>query len=267
MKILMFCAVGIQSVLLAACVSVTTSAVDSVDGVRQATSRDASIDEPRKRAKIHTELGSLYLQEGRFAIALEEARIALSADGSYAPAYNLLGLTHMFMSEPALAEENFDKALRAAPGDPEISNNYGWFLCQNGKEKQAIEYFMRAGSNPLYQTPAKPYTNAGICAARIGDDKAAEGYLTRALALDPRNAQALFGLADIAYRQSRLLEARQWIVDLEKLVELPADATWLALRIERKLGNRDGESRHVGQLRRKFPSSPEQRKLLQGDYE
>ena len=254
-------------VLVAGCASIQGGGSNAGEGARQAVSREAPVGEPRQRAKIHTELGALYLRDGRFAVALEEARTALSADDSYAPAYNLLGLTHMFLNEPGLAEESFEKALRAAPGDPEITNNYGWFLCQNGKEKVAIEYFMRAASNPLYQTPTKPYTNAGICSIRIKDDKAAEAHLTRALKLDPSNAQALYWLGELAYRQGRFLDARQWIGDLEKLIELPADATWLALRIERKLGGRDGEARHASQLRRKFAGSPEQRKLLNGDYE
>ena len=44
-------------------------------------------------------------------------------------------------------------ALGLAAGDPEINNNYGWFLCQNGREQLAINYFMAAAKNPLYATP------------------------------------------------------------------------------------------------------------------
>jgi len=74
-------------------------------------------------------------------------------------------------------------------------------------------------------------------------------------------------MAEIAYRNGRPMEARQWLADLEKIADLSANATWLALRAERKLGNRDGESRHAAQLRRKYPSSTETRKLLLGEYE
>ena len=90
--------------LAAGCTSVPTGGINSGEGVRQATSMETAVGEPRQRAKIHTELGALYLQNGRFAVALEEARIALAADSNYAPAYNLLGLTHMFLEEPRLAE-------------------------------------------------------------------------------------------------------------------------------------------------------------------
>lgn len=238
-----------------------------VAGAEQPMSQQPATSDIRQRAKVHTELGSLYLQDGRYAVALEEARIALSIDSGYAPAYSLLGLTHMFLNENPLAEENFEKALRIVPGDPEINNNFGWFLCQSGREKRSLDYFMKAARNPLYATPTKPWTNAGICSIRLKDDKAAEDHLVRARRLDPGNTQALYWLADIAYRQARLLEARQLIADLDRMNEPTPESTWLALRVERKLGNREAEARHAAQIRRRFQGSAEFRKLTQGHYD
>lgn len=251
-------------IVLAGC---TTTGSGSGQGAQQAVSAQPAASDQQQRAKVHTELGSLYLLDGRSAVALEEARIALSVDSNYAPAYNLLGLTHMMLNEPRLAEENFQQALRLAPGDPEISNNYGWFLCQNGREQASINYFMAAAKNPLYASPTKPYTNAGICAFQVKNDKAAQDYLSTALRLAPGNTQALMGLAAVAYRQGRYTEARQWTTDIEKLMEPTAEVLWMALRIERKLGNREAEARYAAQLRRRFPGSAEQRLLTQGQYE
>ncbi len=252
--------------LLAGCTA-TGSGPGSGQGAQQPVSSKPVENEQQQRAKVHTELGSLYMLDGRYAIAMEEARIALAADSNYAPAYNLLGLTHMMLNEPRLAEDNFAMALRLAPGDPEFNNNFGWYLCQNGREKSSIDYFMVAGKNPLYTTPTKPFTNAGICAMRMKDDKAAEEYLATALRLSPTNTQALFWLADIAYRKGRYSEARQWATDIEKMIEPNAEVIWLALRIERKLGNRDTEARYASQLRRRFVGSPEHRLLTQGQYD
>ncbi|TRZ91738.1 MAG: type IV pilus biogenesis/stability protein PilW [Rhodocyclaceae bacterium] len=252
------------AVMLAGC---TATGPGSGQGAQQAVSAQPAESEQQQRAKVHTELGSLYMLDGRSAIALEEARIALAVDPNYAPAYNLLGLTHMVLNESRLAEDNFQQALRLAPGDPEINNNYGWFLCQNGREQGSLSYFMAAAKNPLYTTPTKPYTNAGVCSVRLKDDKAAEDYLFTALRLSPTNTQALFWLADIAYRQGRYSEARQWTTDIEKMMEPTAEVVWLVLRIERKLGNRETEARYASQLRRRFPGSPEHRLLTQGQYE
>jgi type IV pilus assembly protein PilF len=251
-------------VLLAGCMA-TGSGSDQ--GAQQAASTQPAATDQQARAKVHTELGSLYLLDGRSAIALEEARIAIAAEPKYAPAYNLLALTHMGLNEMKQAEDAFKQALRLAPGDPEISNNYGWFLCQTAREQQAIGYFMASARNPLYATPTKPYTNAGICAFRVRNDKQAQEFLTTALRLAPDNNQARLGLAEIAYRQGRYAESRQWTADIEKTMEPTADVLWMALRAERKLGNREAEARYASQLRRRFPGSPEQELLSQGQYD
>ena len=250
--------------LLSAC---ATTGSPQGEGSQQAVSAQVAGSDAERRAKVHTELGSLYLEDGRAAVALEEARIALAAEPAYAPAYNLLGLTHMTLGETRLAEENFLKALALAPGDPEINNNYGWVLCQNRREKKAMEYFMAAARNPLYATPGKPYANAGVCAVRMKDDTAAEEYLTKAIRWQPQNPQALYWMADLQYRQGRYLEARQGTLEIEKIMEPTAEVIWLALRIERKLGGREMEARLASQLRRRFPGTPEHRQLTQGNYE
>jgi len=233
----------------------------------QAVSQQVATSDSIKRAKIHTELGGLYLQDNRFAVAQDEARIALSADSNYAPAHNLLGLVHMYLQENQLAEESFERALRLAPGDPEINNNFGWFLCRTGREQRSMQYFQASLRNPLYTTPAKPLTNAGICSMRMKDDKAAEDYLLRALRLESNNSQAIHYLADITYRQGRLGAARMHITELHRLAEPNAESLWLAVRIERKLGDREAEARYASQLRRKFSGTPQYQRLIQGQYE
>ena len=52
----------------------------------------STMADPRTRAKLHTELGSLYFQDGNMAVALDELRIAIEADSDYASAYNVRGL-------------------------------------------------------------------------------------------------------------------------------------------------------------------------------
>jgi len=224
-------------------------------------------DAGRQRAKVHTELGTAYLEGGQLTVALDEARIALNSDSSYPPAYNLLGLTHMQMREFPQAEEHFEQALRLAPGDPEINGNMGWFLCQSGREARSFTYFEAAAKNPLYATPARPLVNAGLCASRIKDFKRAEDYLTRALRIDPASIDGQFLLADVLYQQGRLGEARARLNEVHRRAEPTAASAWLALRIERKSGDREAETRWITQLRRKFADSAEYKKLTQGIFD
>jgi type IV pilus assembly protein PilF len=247
---------------LAGCVS-----SPSQNAVDRPVSQQEALSDERVRAKAHTELGAAYLQEERFAIALEEGRVAISADSGYAPAYNLLGLVHMYLHENAAAEDNFRRALSLAPNDPEINNNYGIFLCRSGHERQAMAYFMAAVKNPLYTTPTRSYTSAGLCSSQIRDDKAAEDYLLRAVRADANNVQAIYGLADLLHRLGRDYEARARLTELHRLTEPNAQSAWLALRVERKLGDREGETRYNLMLRRKFQGTSEYQKLMQGQYE
>jgi type IV pilus assembly protein PilF len=225
------------------------------------------VGDARRGAKAHTDLGMVYLREGRLEIALEEARAAIAADSSFALGFNLLGLTQMYLEQRAAAEEAFGRALGLAPTDPEINNNYGWFLCQTGREKQSLRYFAEAGGNTLYPTPTKPLTNGAICAITSGDDKSGEEFLTKAIRADQQNSDAYFLLAELYFRTGRLIDARMRITDLHRMIAPSPQSLWLAVRVERNLGDRDAELRFGSQLRREFRESREYQLLKQGMYQ
>lgn len=259
--------------VLTACVSTTgsgsggtASSEGNVPAVQAMSQQNPQTDE-RKRAKVHTDLGGLYAQDGRFAVALDEARIAQSADSSYAPAYSLQGLVHMLLGERGAAEEAFKRALSLAPSDPEINNNYGWFLCQTGREADSMGYFRAAYRNTLYTTPTKPYTNAGICQLRMKDYKAAEESLNIALRMDPSNTQARYWLAETYYQSGRLIEARQHVTDLGRMIDPNVEVVWLGARIEHKAGDREAELRYTTLMRRKFQDTPQFQSMMQGKFE
>jgi len=221
----------------------------------------------RERARAHTDLAAGYYEVGNMAVALEEARIALSADPNYAPAYNVLGLVHMDLKENPQAQANFEKALSISPNDPDANHNYGWFLCQTGREREAGRYFQAAVRNPLYATPQKTYTLAGVCALRTKDEAQALENFERALKLDPNYASALLPLAQLRYRRGELEQARTLVTRFNRQSQGTAESLWLALRVERGLGDKAAESSYADQLRRRFGTSAEYQRLLKGVYE
>lgn len=252
------------SVMLSGCGSLPLDAGAPAKGP---VSQQLPQNEPQKRAKVHTELGAMYLQRGNVAVALDEGKIALQADAGYAPAHNLMGLAYMQLGENSAAEDSFRQALRLAPQDPEINNNYGWFLCRTERERQALGYFNTAIKSPLYATPALANTNAGICLLRLKEDDQAALYFARSLQFEPGNVQARYSLADIAYRRGEFLEARQHLATLHQQTEPLAISLWLAIRVEHALGDRLAEARLGAQLRKNFAASPEYQKFKQGLYE
>ena len=124
-------AAAIACGLLAGCAQAPIAETTKADAVDTGT-RTGDVSDPRNRARIHTELASAYFERGSMGVALEELRTAISADPNYATAYSVLGLVHMDLHENAIAQRNFERALALSPNDPDINNNYGWFLCRTG---------------------------------------------------------------------------------------------------------------------------------------
>ena len=110
-------------------------------------------------------------------------------------------------------------------------------------------------------------TNAGMCAEMKGDLALAEANLTRALKLQPDNAQAMIKLAGLKFRQGKLEEAQRLLARHSEIAQPSAESLWLGVRLERKSGNRTQEAAYGLQLRKRFPDSNEARSLLAGQYE
>jgi type IV pilus assembly protein PilF len=246
-------------VLAAAC---ATKEPDSQGGTIVGEVGDA-----RNRARVHTDLASAYYERGNMGVALDELRHATTADPSYPQAYELLGLVYMELKDASQAESNFDRALRLSPNDANINHNYGWFLCQNGREKDSIKYFLQALRNPLYAAPGRTYSAAGLCSLRASNPKDAEEFFQRALRLEPDDPTSLLQLAQIRFRQGKVEEARRLVSRYNKLVSPNPESLWLAVRIERRLGERVSEQSYANQLRRRFPNSAEYQSLQRGQYD
>ena len=225
------------------------------------------VGEPRNRARVHTDLAAEYYQRGNMGVALEELRIATRADSSYAPAHSLLGLVYMELHEDSLAAQSFERALAIAPTDGDINHNYGLFLCRTKREPESIKYFMQAVKNPLYPTPSRSWSAAGVCTLRTGQPKEAEQYFERALRLQPDEPSALLNLGQIRYKQGKMDEARRLVARYNKLDQPSAESLWLALRIERRTGEKVAEQSFANQLRRRFPGSPEYQALQRGNFD
>ena len=226
-----------------------------------------SVDSTKsKSATVHTELAGLYYERGQFGVALEEIEQALQADRSFAQAYSVRGLVHMALREDREAEEDFRKSLNLDRNDSDTNNNYGWFLCQRGREKESIPHFMAALKNPLYQTPGRAFLNAGLCSRKMGNNKDAEEFLQRALAAQPGMPQALLAMAEMSFAGGDYAAAKKYFAGYSQGSDnLTAEQLWLAVRIERKMGDRNSEASYGMQLRKRFPDARETQLLLRGE--
>ncbi|MES3026090.1 MAG: type IV pilus biogenesis/stability protein PilW [Pseudomonadota bacterium] len=258
---------GALAASLAACG--TGSGIDGGSRTELKTLSDQTTAE--KRADIWLQLAIGYYQNKQYETALDEIKKALGANPDFADAYGMRALIYTAMgNQLALADENYQKALRLAPSNPEISNNYGSFLCQNGRLQQGMAYFDAALKNPRYQSPLNALLNAGSCSIKLKKLDQAERYLLDALRLDAELPVISAGLARVYYERRDYTRAGFFINRLKanaKLETLPADLLWLGIRIERKLGDTASETSMATQLRRRHAGSPEYAAYTRGAFD
>lgn len=217
----------------------------------------------RDSARIHTELGAGYFSQNQIAIALEEFTEATQIDPTYALAHNGLGMVYAALGEDARADASFKRAIALEPNNSESRNNYGTFLCSRNRIDESVTQFMAAVRNPLYATKDIAYLNAGICALRKQDVDNAEVYFQNALQIQPLLHRASYELAQINYNRNKFGMAREYL-RTPLIGNPPPEILWLAIRVERQLGDRDAEASYALELRRNYPDSEQTRALLSG---
>ncbi|MGO4378803.1 type IV pilus biogenesis/stability protein PilW [Pseudoduganella sp. RAF53_2] len=224
----------------------------------------------QKRADIRMQLAVGYFEQGQLPTALDEIKKAIAADPTYADAYGMRAVIYMRMGEKELANDNFLHALKLAPDHPELNNNYGSYLCQNGKVRESFKYFDAALGNRMYQSPASALNNAGDCALKIKDYGLAEKYLLQALQLTPDLPITNANLAKVYYQRRDYTRANFFITRLGKVAKtdsLSADILWLAIKVQHKMGDQGAEQGWVTQLRRHHADSPEYAAYQRGAFD
>ena len=234
-----------------------------VAGCASSAQRQAGDAKRQLLIDTNVQLAANYLQRGQLEFAQEKLEKALAIDADNPSANSTMALLQWRLKNYAAAEQHFQKAVDTGNGHGEAHNNYGAFLCERGRVKQAVERFRQAVSDPLYQTPAVAYQNAGLCLAKAGETAAAEQQFREALKLDPQLPPSLEHMARISLESGRALAARGF---MQRYLQAAADtptALWLAVRIEHALGHKDQAASYGLRLRSKFPESPEAKRVEQ----
>jgi type IV pilus assembly protein PilF len=236
-----------------------------IPGSQSVIPQSAEESDERRRARIRLELAAGYYQQGNYNVALEELRVALTLDPVYPAAFGILGLIYMDLGDRPKADESFQRALRLAPRDADLNNNYGWYLCQTGRAKESIGFFNLALEDRLYTTPAKPLHNAGICSLRANDLTNAEAYFRRAFQVEPANPVTNYQLALLNLNKNQFDQARFYAKRLLDNFDANSQTLYLAVCVETKAGNSSAAASLAQQLRRKFSASPEATRLQNND--
>jgi type IV pilus assembly protein PilF len=254
-------------VIVAAILSLAGCAGHSTDSQGELQTSADPTSEGQKRAQVRLQLAVSYYEQRQMEVALDEINQALQSAPDFADAYIVRALIYMEMGETKRAEDSFLRALKLTPRNPELNNNYGWFLCQNGRPAQAIPYFEATLKNRTYPTPAKALNNAGVCSLKLKDEAAAENFFSQAFKFDPGNPATNTNLAHIYYNRKNYDRARFYISRATKSDTVSAETLWLAIRVEHKLGDSATENSLVTQLQRRYPNSSELATYQRGAFD
>jgi type IV pilus assembly protein PilF len=202
-----------------------------------------------------------YMRNGNMETALEKLNRAYEADPRYYGTHNAYGLLYQRLGDPALAERHFKRAIDLNNNDSMSKNNYGNFLCQARRFEEAEKVFVSAASNPLYETPAVAWTNAGTCAFMNNRADLAEKYFREALTINPQIPTALLTMSRISYDQDNFLSARGYLQRYQAVARNTAASLLLGIKIEKELGDRNAVASYEMLLRNNYPDSTELQEL------
>lgn len=227
-------------------------------------SGDSASTKREDAARVRMELGQRYMQEGKLEIALDNLKKALQYDDKLVDAHTVIAVLYERIGNLKAAELHYARAVELAPKSGDANNNYGVFLCAEGKYAEAQKYFAQAMRDPFYQTPDVLLTNAGTCIvdhANGSNYDEAERDFRSALEANPKNPAALFYMAKVLYLKNDFFHARAFIQRFESLGKADPAALLLARNIEVKLGHADSARDYAQRLRKDFPDSTQTHSL------
>lgn len=211
--------------------------------------------ETQKAVISNTSLGLEYMERGQYEVALSKLKKAVNQDPNYAPAQTVLAVLYERIGEKELAGKHYKKAYEASPRDGDVNNNYGVYLCQNGKPDQAILHFLAALDDPFYNSPSVALTNAGSCALGEGDYVRADEYLRSALKIEPDFPDALMNMSRLTFEQKNYLKARAFMQRYEAVSDHTAETLLLAYKIEMASNNAKAANAYKLMLENNHPDS------------
>ena len=218
---------------------------------------------PSDAAVANVQLGVAYMRKGDLELAHEKLSRAVTQDPNLPSAHTYYAFVLDQLGQTDDASTHYERAIRLAPDDPVIHNLYGAFLCRHERIRQGEKHFAAAARNPRYRTPEAALTNAGVCVLKRPDADAAEAYFRQALDRNPRYPEALWQLAALSFQEGRYLQSRAFLERFGETSEPSAASLWLAVQVERELGDSSAAGRFEQTLIDRFPESVETRLLLE----
>ena len=238
-------------VLGVACMLMLSGCVSSTSGPPKSEPNDDDA------ADLNYQLGARYYRNGDYDLARDRLELSLEQDPANAIAWSTLGLTYEALGNTRLAEQAYGKAVRVAPRDYQIQDNYATFLCRAGRPEEARRYFDKAIKAPTNDYSERTYTNAGVCMMQIPDYAGAEKYFRGALERRQNYPEALLQMSVLFFEKGDHLRARAFLQRYMEANDVSAPVLYHGIQIESELGDDRARREFTKQLLKDFPNSAE----------
>ena len=222
-------------------------------------------DEPgwdsEQRVELYTRLGLEYMAQNRLASALEAMNDALAIAPDDSSANHAMALLKLRLGESSDAEAHFDQALVSNPGNVGARNDYGSYLCEQGKWMDGGKQFETARDDPFNTEPYVSQYGLGVCLMGAGEFRAAQDQFRAALVAEPQSTAVLYQSAWASFQLEEYLSARAFLERMFGAGGVSADSLLLAVRTESKLGAEDLAKEYAARLRSAYPGSEQVEQL------
>lgn len=174
-------------------------------------SNDRNLDQ-QEIARVRTSLAAQYIRKNELDTAQRQLEKAFAADSRYAPAYDMMGV--LLQQEGSRinlqkADQYFKKAIALDKDFEQAHNNYGVYLSQMKRYKEAAEQFEIAGAALGYEGRIGALENLGRTYLQMGDRTAAAKAFLRALDGNRNSIIAHIELVDLLLEQQRVAQAQK----------------------------------------------------------
>lgn len=218
----------------------------SVNGEEVANTDDGANSEPgalaaksqakNEAAKINAQLGMAYLEQKNVQRAKMKLLLALSQGPDIPEPWYSMGYFLEATGDKEEAAKYYLQAVTIAPGRGDTQNNYGTFLCRQGRYNESIKHFLLAVRAQNYLEPAAAYENAGLCSMKSASYKQAASYFKQALLKDPGRNLSLLKLAEANVKLGHYKEAKSFMVQYQIVAAPTPESEKLMSEIKRKTG-------------------------------
>ncbi|WP_262880675.1 type IV pilus biogenesis/stability protein PilW [Psychrobacter sp. ANT_WB68] len=214
---------ALSALLLSGCQSTTTT--DLMGGTPYQTSTrptdNRNLDK-QEIARVRTSLAAQYIRKNELDTAQRQLEKAFAADSRYAPAYDMMGV--LLQQEGSRlnlekADQYFKKAITLDKDFDQAHNNYGVYLSQMKRYKEAAAQFEIAGSALGYEGRIGALENLGRTYLQLNDHPAAAKAFLRALDGNRNSVIAHIELVDLLLEQQRVQQAQRLYDETLMLVQ------------------------------------------------